>query len=223
MQNYNKTKLASVLLLLLSFQLSFAQQESKVVIKEVLFVRHFLGDFKLPKPTGTTLSLVGELDSYRFMIVPYNKKPGGGHWAFENYLFEFWQNPFIYHYNEIFLSNMTFKQDYVDMIKNSSKKSKYTDLVSSLPNDQTYLIQKSQGILANVWLIEAEWEQFTVKDKPEFIKGLTPNILIFDHYDLFILRKVLKATSVDRSLNEIDASSVEFRKDIAPHPFPIPH
>lgn len=134
-----KTKLASILLLLLSFQLSFAQQESNVVIKEVLFVRHFIGDFKLPKPADTILSLTRELDSYRFLIVPYNKRPGGGHWAFENYLFEFWRNPFIYNYNEVFLSNMTFKQDYVDMIKASSKKSKYTDLVSSLPNDQTYL------------------------------------------------------------------------------------
>lgn len=92
-------------------------------------------------------------------------------------------------------------------------------LVSSIPKEQVFLRHKHRGILANVWILEAEWEQITVKDKPEFIKGLTPNTLVFDHYDLFLLRKVLRVRSAEASADGYDKRDVEFRKDIAPRWF----
>src|SRR5690554_6305302 len=96
-------KLINIFILVLSMNFVLAQ-ESKIVKKEVLFVRHFQGGHHFPTPEDENV----ELDHVRHIILPYEKRPDGppwqygSHWRLQNYLYEFSRDPYIYLFNKIF-------------------------------------------------------------------------------------------------------------------------
>ena len=177
-----------------------------------MFIRQYQGEFRLPDPTGDQINLGWALDILQFEMVPFERLPDGSHWPFQEYLLDLLRNPYVYFYNEIFLSSIYFKDEYVKL--SEQRKSPLLNLSENLPHNGVFLNERTQGILANLWIIEAEWEQITVKEKPDYIKGITPNPFIFDHYDIFILRKVLSAAPVSTSQNEVDIRNIEFRNDV---------
>src|SRR5690554_1805148 len=98
-------KLINIIILIFSMNLSFAQDNNPIVKKKVLFIQYFVGEYRFPKPNGEELKIGNmQLDNLMLMMLPYEERPDGPHWPFQNYLIDMARDPFIYLYNDFFLS-----------------------------------------------------------------------------------------------------------------------
>lgn len=82
-------KLLICMVLLLSCKFGVAQQERKTVVREVLFIRHFPGEHRLPAASDSIQNINVTLDHFSIIMLPYNNRADGMNWPFENYLFDF--------------------------------------------------------------------------------------------------------------------------------------
>lgn len=191
------------------------QDISKTVRREVLFIQHFGGKFKLPPPTGKMLQMGNmEMDQLRYIMLPYSKRKDGTYWPFREYLVKVNSNPFLYYFNEVFLSSHSFNQEYIKFLANNDAESSYLDLSKLAPANTTYLLEKWEHILANVWIVDAEWTQITVDETPRAIAGLMPRMFVYPTYDVFVLKNILSISPVDSSFTGRQAHDIEYRTDI---------
>jgi|GEM_PF-3910893 len=172
-------KLSYFVAFLLSLNSVLAQDSSKVVRREVLFIQHFGGKFKLPPPTGKTLQMGNmEMDQLRYIMLPYSKRKDGTYWPFREYLVKVNSGPFLYYFNEVFLSSHSFNQEYRKFLVNNNAESSYLGLSRLAPVNPTNLLVKNEHILANAWIVDAEWTQITVNERPRDCRFNAQNVRI---------------------------------------------
>src|SRR5690554_1017059 len=108
----------NIIIFFFSANLLLAQEESKIVKKKVLFIQHFVGTYHFPKSTGELLNTGNlGLDQIHLILLPYEERPDGSHWPFLDYLMDVNRHPFIYLYNDIFLSSVFSSIEYKNFLK----------------------------------------------------------------------------------------------------------
>ena len=85
----------------------------------------------------------------------------------------------------------------VDPIK--KKKEEHVFHLKDAGEKPVYVTYPMLGIVAKMWVLDGEWEMHTIKEKPNFIKGQSPTALVFDEYNIHVLKKVISV----RPLTEI--------------------
>jgi len=214
-----KTSLTFIVLLFIT-SLVIAQEQKEPVIKKILFVKKHIGNYKLTpisevKNDNKSFSS-GEADNFIFLFLPYDEK-----WPVSTYLSELHAQPFNYLYKDIFVSQNVFSgmyRDYCNMTGlnyNSRVAGEPKIDIRQLDKDNgNYLSIGNIGAAAKMWIVEAEWEEFPINEKPDFIKGLTARTLVFDKYRIFIMKKLLSIKPITVADNEEDRRALEIRNDV---------
>ena len=158
--------LINIIILVLSMNLAYAQENYQVVKKKVLFIRHYVGKhgFPKPNPNGERLKTGNlQLDMRVSLMLPYDMQPDGLYLPFREYLIVMARRPFIYLFNDFFYTINTFDYEYKSLIKDGEIDP--INLFEALPENKTFITEIDEDVLAKIWIIEAEWVQIPFKEK----------------------------------------------------------
>ncbi|MEC3881531.1 hypothetical protein [Parapedobacter sp. 10938] len=76
----------------------------------------------------------------------------------------------------------------------------------------------NKAYVGKFWVLKGEWEEFEVNEKPASLQGITPHTLKFDHYNVFLLKRIISIEPVTKVVGKPDV--IEAVKGQAPSPKP---
>lgn len=149
---------------------------------------------------------VGSVEDYfNYHMIPNDKKlPNGQPIPIEVHFRDFVNNhPYIYMFNDVYLSSS---------IANGSQNEFYRSIgydsmgVESEPQIDMEKLKASNDVfisyknsyVGKFWVLKGEWEEYEVREKPTVLRGVTPLTLQYDHYNVYLLKKITSIEPVTR-------------------------
>ena len=201
--------IAILLMLLFLSKPSFPQTKSNLVNRKVLMYTKYNGNNRVvprdsiknktdDKPSGSfTISLNQGGDSYFNGLMPYEQK-----WPFDIYMEDLHAKQFKYVYNDVFISNDIYGVsnrllEDMDINPKDLLKLPKLDFNQLKGSNKSYVMLSRIQSVAKFWVLDAEWEVHSIKHKPNYLKGMSAMNLIFDTYNIYILKKIKSIAPLD--------------------------
>ncbi|MGV3763587.1 hypothetical protein [Parapedobacter sp.] len=221
----NKVFICAAFVILCLPCLSFSQSYSiaGTVEREALLVYGIAGKFSFRPDTGivkdvyrtesgtvvTSFYVGSPEDTFKLGTFPYDDRIG-----MDAYLQRVVEKPYWYFFNEYFIvdgvSHLGEEQFYRYIQYNPAPKN--TDAPSFdmgvLRDENRHYVWTDEKRVGKFWKLKGEWEHFIVPYKFRFFQLVSPEALIFDHYDIYVLKRVISLEEIDKPFAENDKSKI---------------
>lgn len=156
-------------------------------------------------------------DYFSYHMIPNDKQlPNGQPIPIAVHFRDFVNNhPYIYMFNDVYLSssivhgsqNEFYKS--IGYVATGMESEPQIDLEELKVTNDVFISYKNVYV-GKFWVLKGEWEEFEVGEKPTYLQGITPSTLLFDNYNVYLLKKVVSidpVTTVDETPGFIEAVS----------------
>lgn len=131
-------------------------------------------------------------------------------------------HPYIYMFNDVYLSSVAqgAENEFYNSIGytfSGAESGPQID-VDKLKDSNDVFIWYNKSYVGKFWVLKGEWEEFEVNEKPTYLHGITPLTLQFDHYNVFLLKKIISIEPVTEVVGNRDF--IEAVKGQIPSPKP---
>ncbi|HWK57188.1 MAG TPA: hypothetical protein VNQ80_07615 [Parapedobacter sp.] len=117
-------------------------------------------------------------------------------------------NPYIYMFNDVYLSSVVngSQNEFYHSIGHTFSGAEPEPQIDmdELKVSNDVFIWYNRSYVGKFWVLKGEWEAFEVNEKPTFLQGITPNTLQFDHYNVFLLKKIISIEPVTKVVGKPD-------------------
>ncbi|MGV3760914.1 hypothetical protein [Parapedobacter sp.] len=132
-------------------------------------------------------------------------------------------HPYIYMFNDVYLSSSLVEgaqnefYHSIDHIFSGAESEPQIDM-NKLKATNDVFTWYNNTYVGKFWVLKGEWEAFEVNEKPTSLQGITPNTLQFDHYNVFLLKRIISIEPVTKVVGKPDV--IEAVKGQVPSPKP---
>lgn len=188
------------------------QFERKGIVKKEALIVYLVGGQNVlappEPPLPDSIDLNGEVikhfkmggaeDYFTNLILPNDKRlPNGEPIPIGLHFRDLVGNhPYIYMFNDIYLSSYVTRgsQDEfyqsIGHVRSASEPEPPIDM-EELKASNDVFISYNESYVGKFWVLKGEWEAFEVSEKPTFLRGITPSTLQFEHYNVFLLKRII--------------------------------